>query len=256
MKTWRMLLSGLVLLALGASIFLNLMLFRRAKQYYFELNHTRLDPLGIDFYPTTAKEDEFQQVRVVFFGDSRSAQWPSPIMEGELADYKFINRGISSQTSVQSFLRFAEHVGPLKPNVVVVQVGVNDLKTVALFPDRRDAIVANCQENIKGIVAAAKAMGAVVIVSTVFPVGQVPLERQIFWSDDIAIAVQQVNAYIATLADDQTLVLDAFSLLANQQGLVASEYSSDELHLNDRGYEVLNQKLSELLQSLKPSKNP
>jgi uncharacterized membrane protein HdeD (DUF308 family) len=37
----------LVVFILGGSICLNIFLFSRAKQYYLELNQTRLDPLGL-----------------------------------------------------------------------------------------------------------------------------------------------------------------------------------------------------------------
>ncbi|NJK68936.1 MAG: hypothetical protein HC789_06100 [Microcoleus sp. CSU_2_2] len=43
-------------------------------------------------------------------------------------------------------------------------------------------------------------------MTTIFPVGEVPLERKPFWSDEISRAIKEVNAYIATLAGEKTLV--------------------------------------------------
>ncbi|MGL5064299.1 MAG: SGNH/GDSL hydrolase family protein [Microcoleus sp.] len=223
------------------------MLFSRAKRYYLELNETRLDPVGLSYYPANDRVvADTDRIRVVFFGDSRAAGWTSPNIKG----YEFINRGIGSQTSVQAIERFSAHVSPLKPDLIVIQIGVNDLKTIALFPERSKSIVSNTQANIQRIVAESKKLGAVAIVTAIFPVGEVPLERKPFWSDEIALAVKETNAYIATLADERTIVFDAFSILADRQGMVSREYRTDELHLNQQGYAALNQKLVPLLDSI------
>ncbi|MEO0536728.1 MAG: GDSL-type esterase/lipase family protein [Cyanobacteria bacterium P01_A01_bin.123] len=246
------LMSTVLLLLLGGSIYLNAQLYQQAKKYYFEVNETRLDPFGLSEYPATLEQvshdsgADQSKIRVVFFGDSRAAGWVSPNASG----YEFINRGISSQTTAQTIQRFAYHVNPLQPDVVVIQVGVNDLKTVALFPRRKDEIIANCRANIQQIVDEARRLGATVILTTILPTGEVPLERRPFWSDEIDIAIQEVNAYIATLAEDQVIVFDAFSLLANDQGKMVEAYRSDELHFNEQAYVLLNQKLVPLLDTI------
>ncbi len=246
-----LLLFSLVLL--GCSILLNFLLFNRAKQYYVELNGTRLDPVGLNVYPSVGQPKQIKDLlRVVFFGDSRSAAWlpPSP-NKLKPRRYEFMNRGIGSQTSIQTLQRFSQHVQPLNPDIIVIQVGVNDLKTVALFPGQAETIIANCKTNIRQLVKATNSTGAIAIVSTVFPVGEVPLERRVFWSDAVEQAVQSVNDYIKTLASDRVIVFDAFSLLANEQGRLRSEYRLDELHLNQAGYAALNQKLEPLLETIK-----
>ena len=239
--------STLGLAIIGCSIIVNVLLYGRAKQYYIELNQTRLDPLGLSNYPqNTQPVANASKSRVVLFGDSRAASWLSPQIEG----YEFVNRGIPSQTSIQTIDRFSAHVRPLKPNIVVIQVGVNDLKTIALFPERKQEIIANCQANIKRIVRETQSLGAVAIVTTIFPVGEVPLERKPFWSDDIAVAIKEVNTYIATLADDKTIVFDTFSLLADARGMMLSKYRLDELHFNAQGYALLDRELMKQLGKL------
>ncbi|WP_310489084.1 SGNH/GDSL hydrolase family protein [Chamaesiphon sp. VAR_69_metabat_338] len=180
---------------------------------------------------------------MVFFGDSRAANWTPP----KIDRYEFINRGISSQTSVQTIERFPAHVRSLKPDLVIVQVGVNDLKTIALFPERKQAIIANCQANIKRIIEESRKIGAVVMVTTIFPAGEVPLERKLLWSDEIGLAIKEVNTYIETLADDKTIVFDTYALLADRHGLMLPQYRSDELHFNQQAYTILNQELSRQL---------
>ncbi|HAA31914.1 MAG TPA: lysophospholipase, partial [Cyanobacteria bacterium UBA8553] len=85
-----------------------------------------------------------------------------------------------------------------------------------------------------------------VILTTIFPIGPVPLTRQPFWSPDIAKAVSEVNAYLYSLKAKNVLILDSYSLLA-QNGQVQSKYVYDTLHINERGYKELNQELTKVL---------
>jgi len=233
------LMIAFLLAVLAISLALNGFLFNRGRQYYLELNETRLDPLGLNYYPTANPRRQ----TVIFFGDSRAANWPSP----DLEPFEFVNRGVGSQTSAQVVQRFDYHVRPLQPQVVVVQVGINDLKTLPLFPERKALIVANCRKNIQEIVERSVDLGATVILTTVFPVGEVPIERRLFWSEDVALAIEEVNGYIDSLAGENVVIFDAFSILADDSGRVRPEYGKDLLHLNAAGYEALNGELLSVL---------
>ncbi|MEL6384877.1 MAG: GDSL-type esterase/lipase family protein [Cyanobacteria bacterium J06626_18] len=237
-------LSALLAMGLGGSLFLNMRLFNHAAHYYRELNKTQLDPLGLDEYPINADHSTAsQKPRLVFLGDSRVAGWPFPASDR----YEFINRGIGGQTSVQVSQRFDQHVRSLQPDAVLIQVCINDLKAMGLFPNRADAIVANCKANIQKMIEASKEVEAIVILTTIFPVGSVPLERQPFWSEAIGEAVEEVNDDLLALADDQVIVLDTVAILADSEGQLLPEYSKDELHLNAQGYAALNDELTRLL---------
>lgn len=234
--------------ALLVSAVLNVAFFNRGKFYYLALNETRLDPLGLNEYPTDIDRMNFAipgKPMVVFFGDSRAAEWSAP---PDLARFQFINRGIGAQTSGQVLMRFDYHVKPLSPDVIVVQVGINDLKTIPLFPDRKETIVAACKQNIKGIVDRSLGAGVMVVLTTIFPVGEIPLERRPFWSADVELAVDEVNAYLRSLAAPNVVVFDSYSILANRSD--RHEMYKDELHLKASGYEVLNSALSPLLETL------
>ncbi|MBN2394056.1 MAG: SGNH/GDSL hydrolase family protein, partial [Anaerolineae bacterium] len=145
----NVLLVILAVLLLG-SIALNVLLFRRGQQYYSLLNAVKLDPIGLDWYGSSDMPRDTDQRRVVFFGDSRAYSWPAI---PELKTYQFVNRGIGNETSAQALERFDAHVAPLNPDIVIIQVGVNDLKTIPLFPEQKASITANCKANIAAIVA-------------------------------------------------------------------------------------------------------
>jgi len=250
MKPPRRLLAIICALALllVASVALNVYLYRLSWQFYTQHKGSRLDPLGLSHYSTEPEQQILSADRrtVVFFGDSRAASWPAP----ELSEFHFVNRGIAAETSVQALHRFDDHVKPLRPDVVVIQVGINDLNSISVFPDRREAIVANCQENIRQIVTGSGDLGARVILTTIFPTGPVPPEWLPFWSDDVAAAIKEVNAFIHTLEKEGVTILDCYALLADDHRSTRSEYSQDLLHLNAAGYRRLNAALVPLLLTL------
>ena len=237
----------ILLIPMLLSFALNILLFNQAKRYYSELNEVRLDPLGINGYSDAPSDASDHSFSVLFYGDSRAANWPAPEADSSVV---FLNRGIASQTTAQVKLRFQYDVAPIKPQRVILQVGINDLKTIPLFPERKAAIIATCEDNIRQIVLLTKALGATVILTTIFPVGNVPLERIPFWSGDVQIAIDEVNDYIRTLAEEQVIIFDAYSVLADANGLMQSRYREDELHINTAGYDALNQALFLQMKSL------
>ena len=98
--------------------------------------------------------------------------------------------------------------------------------------------------------ARAQADGAVVILSTVFPAGDVPPQRRPFWSAAVDLAIVVVNAFLRTLAADNVLMFDSYALLADDEGGLANDFSRDELHLYSTGYDRLYEALGPLLATL------
>lgn len=224
------------------SIVTNIVIYKRAEQYYLQLNASHLDPLGLSVFTDTPAN--VQPPLIVFFGDSRAAEWSLP---DQIQNVTFVNRGIGNQTTAQVLGRFHAHVAPLHPQMIILQVGINDLKTLPLFPDQAQAIIHNCKANIQQIVDLSRATGARVIVTTIFPLGKLPLERRPFWSNDVDLALDDVNAFIKTLVSDQVIIFETDKVLANSDGRVYTQYSRDFLHLNPAGYAVLNEAIEELL---------
>jgi len=196
----------------------------------------------VNAYSSPAEESN--QPVIVFYGDSRAAAWPVP---EQIRNVTVINHGIGYQTTAKVLGRFRQHVAPLKPKVIVIQVGTNDLRTIPLFPDQKEMIIGNCKANIKQIVNLSLETGARVVLTTIFPPGTLPIVNRPFASDDLAAAIKDVNAYIETLESNRVTVFDTSRVLANSQGTVNPKYSRDFLHLNKEGYAVLNQAMADIL---------
>ena len=214
----------------------------------------RLDPAGLEAYAVErAKSPPAGLPVLVLFGDSRAAMWPTP---GALTGYTVVNRGVGYQTTAQIALRIDADVAPLRPAVVVLEAGVNDLRTIAEIPARRSRIVADCEANLRLIVDRCRAVAATVIVMSVFDIGDVPVWRQPFWSDDIRAAVREVNAFLPGLAGNHVVVLDAGGTLDDERGRIKPAYQFDFLHLLPAGYDALDERLLPLIRGLPLAVSP
>jgi lysophospholipase L1-like esterase len=236
---WGWVVAAILGVVLAASIAGNALLVQAAFEGYKGTNAIRLDPVGLAFYEKDRAHPPSGRPLLVFFGDSRALMWGRPNVPG----YTVANRGIGWQTTAQILGRIDRDLIPLHPDVVVVEAGVNDLKTVAEFPERRAQIIADCEANLTTIVEDCRRVGATVVLSSVFEVGHVPLWKRPFWSDDVAVAIREVNTYLGRLAGDHVVIFDANPALDDGHGEVQRPFQLDYLHLNEGGYDALNRKI-------------
>jgi lysophospholipase L1-like esterase len=232
---------------LAASLALNVVLVRAAFRYFKAVLAIRLDPAGLKVYAAERARPPAGAAPLVFFGDSRAFMWSPPDAP---IGHAIANRGIGNQTTAEILLRVDPDVVPLHPSVVVLEAGVNDLKTIADFPERRAQIVADCENNLSRIVDRCRQTGAMVVLVTVFGIGDVSLWRRPFWSNDVAAAVREVNAFLPTLVRDGVVLFDANAVLAGEHADVRPEYQLDYLHLTATGYQALNRQLVPVLARL------
>ncbi|MGK7944964.1 MAG: SGNH/GDSL hydrolase family protein [Microcystaceae cyanobacterium] len=240
----------LILFLLIISLTLNFFLFQQLETVSLRLNYLNLFPVYLKRYPPQEETEKVAQTRVVFFGDSRSEQWKAPELEG----FEFINRGISGETSGQSYLRFRDHINNLKPDLIVMQLGVNDLRMKPLPSMTYQEVIDNCQENIIKIIEEAQKLGATIILTTIFPFadGSIPWQWRLTWPtlNEMEMGIKSVNQFILNLEQlPSVIILDAANLL-QENGKVKPQYARDLLHLNRQGYKRLN---TELIKQLKSS---
>jgi lysophospholipase L1-like esterase len=114
-----------------------------------------------------------REARVVFLGDQIVEAWGAPgrasstssTFSTSFPGRPYINRGIAGQTTGQMLVRFRQDVIALKPKVVVIAGGTNDL-TGVLGPGTEGTIA----DNITSMTELAKANGIRVVLSSVTPV--------------------------------------------------------------------------------------
>jgi lysophospholipase L1-like esterase len=208
----------------------------------------RLDPAGLGVHAAErGNPPPAGRPVLVLFGDSRAAMWPTPVA---LTEFTVVNRGVGYQTTAQIALRIDADVAPLRPAIVVLEAGVNDLKTIADLPEQRSRIIADCKANLRLIVERCGAIGANVVVLSVFDIGDVPVWRQPFWSEDVRAAIREVNAFLPTLTSQHVVLLDAGGVLDDDRGRIRPAYQVDYLHLLPAAYEALDTRLLPVVRGL------
>ncbi len=246
--TTRRIVAGTLVVLLAASMLLNIVLLQRFFRCYRTLHMLCLDPTGASAFSaeTTPGEDGGGEPLVILFGDSRVAQW-SPLPA--VADCRVVNYGVSGQTTALTLLRLERDVLLPRPRVAVVQVGINDLKLIGLFPERKRFIVESCWRNIRELVDRMVAANIDVVLLTVFPPGPVGLLRKPVWSDDIVSCTDEINGRMLGSRKPHVTVVDCDVILRSADGL-RREYVRDTLHLTPSAYQALNHHLQPVLQQL------
>jgi lysophospholipase L1-like esterase len=174
--------------------------------------------------------------RVVFMGDSITDSWPQRVPEF-FAGKPYVGRGISGQTTPQMLVRFRQDVLNLKPQVVVILAGTNDLAGNT-GPTTDEEI----EGNLASMAQLASANGIRVVLASITPVSAYhtspaglpqtsarPLAR-----------IQAINTWMKDYAAANGHVyLDYFSAMTDAAGVLREELSSDDLHPNVKGYAVM-----------------
>ena len=181
---------------------------------------------------------------VVFMGDSITEAWaPSfPVMFPGKA---YIGRGISGQTTPQMLLRFHKDVVALRPAVVVILAGTNDIAGNS-GPSTLEMI----EENLAAMTEMAQGNGIHVVLSSVLPVYDYP------WRPGLEPApkIVALNEWIRRYAAERGAVyLDYHSAMTDARQGLRAEFSADGVHPNEAGYRVMaplvEQAISEALRS-------
>ncbi|MAJ46813.1 MAG: hypothetical protein CBC35_05835 [Planctomycetes bacterium TMED75] len=197
----------------------------------------RADPVAAEIIiPSLESSDS----RLVLLGDSRIAQW-APLPESETCST--VSIGVGGLTAPQLAGCLGLYGGDLSGRTVLVQIGINDLKTIGYSDRSQDEIVEATREAIQVIRDRLVAAGADVRIMTILPPGSVRLARRVIWTPRINQAVAGMNA---ALRQGEIVpaneVLDLGGVLGTEEQ-VDPAYSKDALHLNPEGYEALSKTL-------------
>lgn len=226
------------------SLGLNVMLYGVARENYAEAINVRLKPIDLDRFAAPPKAP----TPVMLFGDSRIEMWP-PF---EVGGSPVANHGISGETTSQMLGRLDMELTRHRPKVVVIQAGINDLKAIGVMPLEKGRIVSDTESRLSTMISKIRSSGAQVVVLTVFPFGDVPIQRQSVWNDHIEEGRKLVNGYLLSLHVPGVRVVDCDQLLAAPSGKIQGEFAQDLLHLNKKAYAKLTPVITEAIRSLSP----
>jgi lysophospholipase L1-like esterase len=186
--------------------------------------------------PAPAKDEQ----RVVFMGDSITDMWVLPKFGGFFPGKPYIGRGIGGQTTPQMLLRFREDVILLRPKVVVILAGTNDIAG-----NTGPITIEETEGNLASMAELARANGIRVVLSSVLPVSDYgrdgegkPIDMRIKRPPE---KILELNVWIRKYsAEKGGVYLDYFSATVDEKGMLKKELSEDGLHPNAAGYAVMS----------------
>lgn len=186
----------------------------------------------------TLKPPSAGEGRVVFMGDSITDAWPQPRFGAFFSGKPYVGRGISGQTTPQMLIRFRPDVINLRPQVVVILAGTNDIagNTGAISDEE-------IQGNLASMAELAKANGIRVVMSSILPVSayhQAPNSPAPQTVLRPMARIRAINDWMkAYAAKNGHVYLDYFAAMVDDTGHLRTELSEDDLHPNAKGYAVM-----------------
>jgi lysophospholipase L1-like esterase len=171
-------------------------------------------------------------------GDSITDGWQQPRYGGFFPGKPYVDRGISGQTTSQMLLRFRPDVIDLKPKVVVILAGTNDIAGNT-GPMTNEEI----QGNLASMSELAHANQIKVVLASVTPVSAYHVASPTAVPQTTARPMARIHAlndwmktYAAAHGD---VYLDYFSPMTDASGLMRAELTEDDLHPNAKGYTIM-----------------
>ncbi len=178
--------------------------------------------------------------RVVFMGNSITIGW----IEHRPEFFKgkpYINRGISGQTTPQMLVRFRQDVVDLKPAVVVILAGINDIAG-----NTGPASLKMIEDNLTSMCEIAAANKIRVVLCSVLPAWDFP------WNPGTypASAIRELNQWIENYTSSHHhIYLDYYSHMADERGGLKASLTYDGVHPDAAGYSVMEPLLEQAIHS-------
>ena len=180
-----------------------------------------------------------KEKRVVFIGNSITQGWKEKRPEF-FTNNPYICRGISGQTTPQMLIRFKQDVVALKPRVVVILGGTNDVAGNT-GPSTLEMIV----DNISSMAEIATANKIKVVICSVLPAFDYPWRKGM----EPNVKIPQLNGMIKKYCDEKGYTyLDYFNAMNDGKNGMKAEYTTDMVHCTVKGYEVMESMVQPAIQ--------
>lgn len=177
--------------------------------------------------------------RVVFMGNSITELWGEIHPEFFNKHKNFINRGISGQTTPQMLIRFRQDVIDLKPGVIVILGGTNDIAG-----NTGPATLNEIFGNLKSMIQLANANGIKVVISSILPVYEYPWNKGKTPADKILNLNRRLKKYAV---NHHLAYIDYHTVMKDNRNGLKQELTKDGVHPNKKGYLLMEPLLEKAL---------
>jgi len=167
----------------------------------------------------------------VFMGNSITELWVRTHSEF-FTENNYLGRGISGQVTAQMLARFQADVVDLKPKVIVILAGTNDIALNMQYIE-----LENIAQNIFSMCEVAKAHKIKVILCSVLPCAQYGWRKEI---GDPSGKIMALNDMIkAYAAKNKITYVDFHSAMKDEHNGLPKNLSGDGCHPTLEGYAIM-----------------
>lgn len=168
--------------------------------------------------------------KAVFMGNSITEGWINQRPDF-FKNNQFISRGISGQTTSQMLVRFRNDVLELNPKNVVILAGTNDIAQNNGYISNENIV-----SNIASMCELAKLHKINVVICSVLPATIYPWKKEI----DAVTNIRELNKLLKDYAKKNKITyVDFYEKMKDSRNGLPKEYTSDEVHVTPKGYEVM-----------------
>lgn len=171
---------------------------------------------------------EYDQVDVLFVGDSITAGWDWPTWEKHFKPLKAANFGIGGDNTGNVLWRLQHGaIGNLQPKLIVLLIGTNNV----------GALQDSAEQAANGVTRVVQQLqlawpNSKILLNAVFPFDQDPTSPN-------RTTIRKLNQTIAKLGDNKTIFFKDYGpLLVQKDGSISPEIMADFLHPTAKGYQI------------------
>ena len=178
-------------------------------------------------------------VDVMFVGDSLTEMWPKTLWDKNFGTLKAANFGIGGDHTGNILWRVQDPaIAALKPKLVVLMIGVNNINLCNEGPDEVfagiEAVVAKLRQQYPQ---------ARILLNAVLPEGAPDSKER--------RSIIALNQKVRTLEDGKRIVFHDYGrVFMGEGGVLSRELQPDLLHFSEKGYQLLAQAIRPDIEAL------
>lgn len=173
-----------------------------------------------------------RRVEAVLMGNSITDNWAKFHPEF-FAENNFVGRGISGQVTSQMLCRFQSDVIALRPKIVIIMAGTNDIAQNNGYISHEHIL-----QNIQSMCELAKQNKIRPVLCSCLPAAAFKWRPEMKPAEDIKRLNEMIQEYAKA---NKIKYIDYHSALVDEHGGLPKKYAADGVHPNMDGYAIMEQ---------------
>jgi len=178
--------------------------------------------------------------KIVLIGDSITESWKGYSPEFFAENPYLINKGVGGETTPQIIDRFNRDVVSLKPELVIILAGINDIAQNTGYISIPETFT-----NIINMVEIANSHNIAPVLCSVLPASKIVWKPEIESADLVIELNEKLKGYCK---ENNIVYVDYFSSMVGENKELRSDLTYDGVHPDKKGYLIMEKILLETIQ--------